>query len=197
MVCRFGSRLGCLLVVGALGSVVLSGCGGGETVQQAVGYDQSGPDEMAVIKRPPLILPPDYNLRPPRPGEQTATSSETSEAARQVLVGPSAAAEGEAATSSDARELLVNGPSGETTETSADRAASTSDGQNALVGRTNRVERNLDALTETRAENRVDGALLQELLAFDPDERADEGAESAGIVQVVRRDQTPITAASQ
>ncbi|HVY90613.1 MAG TPA: DUF3035 domain-containing protein [Hyphomonadaceae bacterium] len=29
----------------------------------------SGPDEFRVVRKAPLVLPPDYNLRPPKPGE--------------------------------------------------------------------------------------------------------------------------------
>ena len=33
------------------------------------------PDEFAVVRRAPLILPPDYGLRPPRPGETGPAST--------------------------------------------------------------------------------------------------------------------------
>ncbi len=165
----------------------LAGCGGGETVQQALGYEQTGPDEMAVIKRPPLTVPPDYNLRPPRPGGDDAGGNAASDAARRTLIGPSSSADGVSEPASEARAILTGGEDG---DDGSGASAASSDGQQLLVSRTDRVERDLDALSETRAENRVDGALLRRLLAFDPAERA--AADDTTAVQLVRRQQTPI-----
>jgi len=53
------------LVGACLSLLVLSGCGGMRTV---LGMDQVGPDEFAVESRAPLLIPPDFNLRPPQPG---------------------------------------------------------------------------------------------------------------------------------
>jgi len=77
-----------LALVSALG---LSGCGGANTVGEAFDLDRNGPDEMTVVKRPPLIVPPDFNLRPPRPGEARSDATTASDAARETLVGPSTA----------------------------------------------------------------------------------------------------------
>lgn len=180
-----GALLTMLTLTAALG---LGGCGGsGQTIGQALGYGQKGPDEMVVIKRPPLVLPPDYNLRPPRPGEQRADIANAGERARRMLLGQA--------------------PAAGATDESAPSA-----GQTVLLGRTNRIERNLDALTDSRSENRVDGALLRRLLTWRPpsdaksagagerallDQAADaaaggKGTTSPAIVQIVRRQQTPI-----
>lgn len=43
----------------------LSGCGG---VSDAFGFGKNPPDEFAIITKAPLIMPPDYTLRPPKPG---------------------------------------------------------------------------------------------------------------------------------
>lgn len=83
-------------------------------------------------------------------------------------------------------------------ETTVDQPPSA--GQSALLSRTNRVERDLDALNETRAENRIDGALLRRLLAWQPTQTDPEKTEadtsdeptSERIVQIVRREQTPV-----
>lgn len=155
-------------------SPLLSACGGGETVGEAFGYELAGPDEMAVIKRPPLTLPPDYNLRPPRDGSDAVAANIASEEARQTLIG-SASSNGAAA------------------------EASGSEGQNLLVSRSNRTKLNLDELTGTRAENRVDSALLRRLLAWNPNDApqqaSDEGdgsVEPKAVVQVVNRSQTVV-----
>ena len=48
--------------------LTLAGCAPG-TVQDALGMGKRSPDEFAVVSRAPLILPPDYGLRPPAPGQ--------------------------------------------------------------------------------------------------------------------------------
>lgn len=43
----------------------VGGCGGpGNTI----GFEKTSPDEFAVLRKPPLTIPPDYTLRPPEPG---------------------------------------------------------------------------------------------------------------------------------
>ncbi len=147
---------------------------------------------MAVIKRPPLIVPPDYNLRPPRADDLSAGSDAASDKARKTLIGPSSSLEGGP---SEARALLT----GKVPENGAAEAAS--EGQNLLLSRTDRAERDLDEITETRAENRVDSALLRRLLAWTPealeapvdeDGTDTEALKTAAIVQVVGRSQTVI-----
>jgi hypothetical protein len=52
--------------IAALGlTVLLAGCGG---MTEALGLGRNPPDEFAVVERPPLVLPPDFHLRPPLPG---------------------------------------------------------------------------------------------------------------------------------
>ena len=213
MVRVFTSRGALLLALTLALSPALGGCERkSATVQEALGYERAGPDEMAVIKRPPLIVPPDYNLRPPRPGDQDLAQEAASEATRRTLLGPSASgeaspAEGGASPSgdeaqSDARAILTGAASsGAGKAPPADGASS--EGQNLLISRTNRVEQDLDALTESRAENRVDSALLRRLLDFAPDNRpapaegedsddSEAAEDAAGLVQIVSRSQTLI-----
>ena len=55
------------------------------------------PDEFAVVRRAPLIVPPDYDLRPPDPGAPRPNIGTTSDQARVAMTGsqaePSAAAQ--------------------------------------------------------------------------------------------------------
>jgi len=51
------------LVVAA--SLALSGCGG---FKNALGLSKYAPDEFAVVSKAPLIIPPEFNLLPPKPG---------------------------------------------------------------------------------------------------------------------------------
>lgn len=64
-----------------------AGCGAGK----AFG-GKSSPDEFAIATKAPLVVPPDYALRPPKPGESRPQELSPSERARQVLLGdPNAA----------------------------------------------------------------------------------------------------------
>lgn len=61
-----------------------SGCSG---MRQAMGVDKVAPDEFRIVTRAPLELPPDYSLRPPRPGEARPQERPASEEARAALFG--------------------------------------------------------------------------------------------------------------
>jgi Protein of unknown function (DUF3035) len=66
------------------GLLQLGGCGRG-TVQDALGMSKRAPDEFAVVRRAPLILPPDYDLRPPDPGAPRPNIGTTSDQARVAM----------------------------------------------------------------------------------------------------------------
>jgi hypothetical protein len=53
------------------GLVLLAGC---DDMRNALGMERHVPDETKVVSRPPLTLPPDFNLRPP--GSATPVSGE-------------------------------------------------------------------------------------------------------------------------
>jgi hypothetical protein len=80
----------------AAGLLQLGGCAKG-TVQDALGMSKRSPDEFAVVRRAPLIIPPDYDLRPPDPGAPRPNIGTTSDQARVAMTGnqaePSAAAQ--------------------------------------------------------------------------------------------------------
>lgn len=44
------------------------GLGGCASLDELLKEEKSSPDEFAVFSEPPLSMPPDYGLRPPRPG---------------------------------------------------------------------------------------------------------------------------------
>jgi len=70
---------------------ILAACSQG-SVQNALGMGKRSPDEFAVVSRAPLILPPDYGLRPPGPGESRPGVDTPGEQARARLLGQAPAA---------------------------------------------------------------------------------------------------------
>ena len=76
-------------VIGLGAALALAGCQG--TVQEKLGLGKRAPDEFQVVRRQPLIIPPDYALRPPAPGEVGPAQSPSAEA-QALLTGPTKAA---------------------------------------------------------------------------------------------------------
>lgn len=74
--------LGLLALCGV--ALSLSACGG---AKEMLGLEKSAPDEFAVYSRAPLSLPPDYALKPPKPGAERPQSVDESTKARSALVG--------------------------------------------------------------------------------------------------------------
>jgi hypothetical protein len=73
----------------AIAAMMMAGLGmaGCNHVQKAVGMGKVTPDEFRVVSKAPLIMPPDYALRPPTPGEPTPQELQPESAARQALLG--------------------------------------------------------------------------------------------------------------
>ncbi len=69
-----------LLVAGAL---LLTACGGGRSLS-----DRAGPDELAITRAAPLVVPTDFSLVPPKPGSPRATGTDAQSAAMEALFGP-------------------------------------------------------------------------------------------------------------
>ena len=61
-----------------------SGCA---SMNRALGATRTAPDEFRVVTQAPLTLPPDYSLRPPRPGETRPEELQPSQDARAALFG--------------------------------------------------------------------------------------------------------------
>jgi len=68
----------------------VSGC---TTTSKALGLTKAAPNEFNILTKAPLIVPPEYNLRPPRVGESSAENNYSQEAARKALIGDVDAAE--------------------------------------------------------------------------------------------------------
>ncbi|HTB48352.1 MAG TPA: DUF3035 domain-containing protein [Acetobacteraceae bacterium] len=61
-----GQWLAALLLAGTAFS--LTACGNSDTLSRTFGLTRDAPDEFMVTTRAPLSMPPDFSLRPPRPG---------------------------------------------------------------------------------------------------------------------------------
>ncbi len=70
------------VILAALLVATLSGCGRSNGV-----FGRSRPDELAVGRAAPLVIPPDFALVPPRPGAPQAQAADSSTQALQAMFG--------------------------------------------------------------------------------------------------------------
>jgi hypothetical protein len=130
------------LPIAAVGLAMVSGCGGTSL------FNRDRPDEMAVTRQPPLVIPPDFTLKPPAPG--TAASQQQQNNVQQQALdamfgGPAPRSSGETSMLNQAggqqAEVGIRSSSGETESTVLDKgrtvfdivAAPDGDGQSARV----------------------------------------------------------------
>lgn len=64
-------------------AMAAAGCSG---LKDNLGLEKKAPDEFAVVRNAPLSLPPNFNLRPPKPGEIGEGRREQRDQARALLV---------------------------------------------------------------------------------------------------------------
>jgi hypothetical protein len=79
---HFDRCLGRAALAALLVGLSLSSC---SEARRAFGYDKSAPDEFAVVSRAPLSQPPDFSLRPPKPGAARPQEATTRDQARAAL----------------------------------------------------------------------------------------------------------------
>ncbi len=83
-------RKSVVVVAGMAVLGLLAGCG-------KRGYDRARPDEFAVARQAPLIIPPDFALVPPQPGAaRTQGNNPQAQAVEALFGGPAARSAGEA-----------------------------------------------------------------------------------------------------
>ncbi len=70
-----------VLLLGLAG-FALAACGGGSIA------DRKRPDEFAVGRQAPLVIPPDFTLTPPRPGAPRPLAADSQQQALETLFGP-------------------------------------------------------------------------------------------------------------
>ncbi|HEX5264720.1 MAG TPA: DUF3035 domain-containing protein [Phenylobacterium sp.] len=89
-------------VIVASALIAAAGLAGCQSTRDALGMTKVTPDEFRVVTKAPLVVPPDFALRPPAPGKPRPQELQPESAARTALLG---AREGEAR--SDGEKLLV------------------------------------------------------------------------------------------
>lgn len=82
--------------------VAAAGLAGCQSTQKALGMTKVTPDEFRIVTKAPLVVPPDFSLRPPAPGEPRPQELQPESAARNALLG-----QREAEQRSDGEKLLV------------------------------------------------------------------------------------------
>jgi hypothetical protein len=91
-------------VIGLGLALVVGGCSG---VRDSLGLGKNAPDEFSVVKKAPLILPPDYKLRPPRPGAQRPTAVMPVDEARSAVFGKKTTTQTAAGASATGQNILL------------------------------------------------------------------------------------------
>jgi hypothetical protein len=90
---------------------VAAGISGCDSIRSAAGEGKDSPDEFAVVTKAPLVIPPDYNLRPPAAGAGPTNQLEPTQAAQAALFNSdpaTVAASLPATMSTGERYLLAN-----------------------------------------------------------------------------------------
>lgn len=72
-----------VLLAGVVAAGMASGC---QSTQRALGLEKTAPDEFRVITKAPLVVPPDFALRPPRPGEARPGPADANAAGTRAAV---------------------------------------------------------------------------------------------------------------
>lgn len=97
-------------VFGLMGAMAL-GLSACSSAKSALGLSKSAPDEFAVVTKAPLIVPPDFSLRPPKPGAPRPQELQPTQSARAALLGKQGISD--AAPSTGETALLQNAGAGQ------------------------------------------------------------------------------------
>jgi len=88
-----------IVATALVAAVGLTAC---TSTRKALGMNKVTPDEFRVVTKAPLVVPPDYALRPPAPGKPRPQELQPESAARNALLG-----QREAEARTDGEKLLV------------------------------------------------------------------------------------------
>lgn len=101
------------LLGGAAG--MLLGC---QDIREAAGVVKTPPDEFAVVTKAPLVIPPDFNLRPPKPGAPPTNQSSPTASAQAAITDtdPAIVAAGLPTTYSPGEKMILANTGGATAD---------------------------------------------------------------------------------
>jgi len=97
------SGLGIRVAAVAVICAGLPACGG---MGKALGLEKSSPDEFAIVTKAPLVIPPEFALRPPKPGAPRPNEQKSADVAAAALFDGSEA--GHASSSTAGETLLLS-----------------------------------------------------------------------------------------
>jgi hypothetical protein len=141
-----------------LSVLCLSACG---ELREDLGLGRNPPDEFAVVERPPLSMPPDFGLRPPRPGAPRPQEFEADRQASAVLFGEKQA-KGARALSPSEKAILES--SGATKADPSIRETVDRESSQKVVASEHLVQRLMDWNGEAKNGTTVDAAAEAERL---------------------------------
>ncbi|MGC6512723.1 MAG: DUF3035 domain-containing protein [Parvibaculales bacterium] len=121
-------------VLMSAGAVMLTACG--DDISDTFGYGKNAPDEFAVVTKAPLILPPDYSLRPPTTTGEVRDIRAPREQAREILSG----AQTSAGTTVSAGEQMLLAKADATSSSNDIREQIETDGKTTIRKETTFVE---------------------------------------------------------
>jgi Protein of unknown function (DUF3035) len=74
-----------LAVLGAVELALMLSLSACDTLRRDAGLTKQAPDEFAVVTKAPLIIPPNFNLRPPAPGAPPLNQEDPTDSAQAAL----------------------------------------------------------------------------------------------------------------
>jgi len=157
--------------------VAVSGCSA--DLSRAFGVTRDTPDEFQVTTRAPLSMPPDYTLRPPRPGATRPQEMTATRAGEAALVPQAALTTGAAGSVSPGEQALLSAA-----------------GPAAPADIRRQIDR--DAAVEADSRSFTDYLMFWRThtpppgVAVDPQKEAERLRDNAALGQNVNQGQTPI-----
>ena len=130
---KYGRRYGLVILLPIIG---LAGCG---QLADTFGYGKNPPDEFAIIRKSPLIIPPDYQLKPPLTNLEGLQRLPEQNDARAVLLTNALPPPADTELSQGERKLLMM--AGASNSSDSIRAQIDRDGQTVVRKKGNFVER--------------------------------------------------------
>ncbi len=79
-------KLSARMMFTTCGLLALTACGNG-TVKETLGLSRKPPDEFKVVSRPPLSVPPQFNLRPPSNSAESPIIVPADKQAKSIITG--------------------------------------------------------------------------------------------------------------